>query len=548
MTFSIHGNKKGFGALALGTHRGRLTTDPIMKTPCILLLSIAFAFFQPVFASTDALHSWTDIQGRTLQASFVKSDGMIVTIKWNGKDVPIPLATLSPESQALAQKLSQAKDSVPSSPGMHSWTDTQGRTLQAIFIKADATTVTLNWNGRVVPIPLANLNAVSQKLARELASAGTKPALTNKPKPTLKPTTVEGELSLEAEHNWQSTDGNLITAKFISLEGEDVNLGLFSGRRESSVPLSRLSVESQTLAKKLHGIYKEREKIALQAAKKRKSMKVPELAENSLNDMHMWKSSDGNEIEAMFVAADESVLTLVMKNNPSRPYEIPWNRLDESSQALGEGLRRLKEKLMPKNPRIIPVKDGRLACYGEGKWKGYNTVLESAIYGVALSSNGHTVNIWLKEFGSNKNEGDGDRATERPLQVHFRASYWLKNDGKRRIRKYRKVTSFDNPPEVSMDREETTLKGTYDNGSTFEYTMEINHRGLSFWGKMKESSGEEHPTVFSIVMSTPNIAPQATKEGLTLAAIKEIVGTGALSSTPWRPSESSCRWRKSGMI
>ena len=55
--------------------------------------------------------------------------------------------------------------------------------------------------------------------------------------------------------------------------------------------------------------------------------------------MHMWKSSDGNAIEAMFVAADESVLTLVMKQNPSRPYEIPWNRLDEPSQALGEGLR-----------------------------------------------------------------------------------------------------------------------------------------------------------------------------------------------------------------
>ena len=106
-----------------------------------------------------------------------------------------------------------------------------------------------------------------------------------------------------------------------------MNLGLFSGRRESSVPLSRLSVESQTLAKKLHGIYKDAEKIALQAAKKRKSMKVPELADNALNDMHMWKSSDGNEIEAMFVAADESVLTLVMKNNPSRPYEIPLESL-----------------------------------------------------------------------------------------------------------------------------------------------------------------------------------------------------------------------------
>ena len=124
-----------------------------MKTPYVLLFSIAFSFLQTVRAADEALHSWTDNQGRTLQASFVKSDGTIVTIKWNGQDVPIPLATLSPESQALAQKLAQAKDAAPSSTGMHSWTDTQGRTLQAIFIKADATTVTLNWNGRIVPIP-----------------------------------------------------------------------------------------------------------------------------------------------------------------------------------------------------------------------------------------------------------------------------------------------------------------------------------------------------------------------------------------------------------
>jgi len=511
-----------------------------MKIPYILLVAISAGFLEPVHAADDVLHPWTDIQGRTLQAFFVKSDGGIVTIKWNGQNVPIPLASLSPASQALAQKLTKAKAtaSVANSGQIHSWTDIQGRTLQATFMKADATSVTLNWNGRVVPIPLVNLNAASQKLARDLASANSTPSVTLNPKPspappqTLKPTTVEGELSLDAEHNWESTDGNVIKAKFMSLEGEDVNLGLLGGRRESSVPLSRLSSDSQALAKKLHGIYAAKEKIAVLAAKKRKSMKVPELTESSLNDMHLWKSSGGNEIEASFVAADESVLTLVMKANPSRPYEIPWNRLDEPSQALGEGLRRLKEKLMPKNPRIIPAKGGRLASYGEGKWKGYNTVLESAIYDVALSSSGHTVNIWLKEFGSNKNEGDGERATERPLQVHFRPSYWLKNDGKRRVRKHRKVISFENAPEVSMDREETTVKGTYDNNSTFEYTMEINHRGLSFWGKMKESSGEEHPTVFSIVMQTPNVAPQATKEGLTLAAIKEIVGTGALYVDP----------------
>jgi hypothetical protein len=515
-----------------------------MKILYILLLAIFASFLPLIHAADEVLHPWTDVQGRTLQAYFLKSDGTIVTIKWNGQVVPIPLVSLSPASQALAQKLARPKatPSVPTPGQMHSWTDTQGRTLQAQFIKADATIVTLNWNGKVVPIPLASLNAVSQKLAKDLASASSKPSEKPNPNPTpppaplpvstLQPTTVEGELSLDAEHNWASTDGNVIKAKFISLEGEDLNLGLFGGRRESSFPLSRLSADSQALARKLHGISAEKEKVATLAAKKRNSMKVPELAETALNDMHMWKSSDGNDIEASFVAANESFVTLVMANNPSRPYEIPWNRLDEQSQALGEGLRRLKEKLMPKNPRIIPAKAGRLASYGEGKWRGYNTILESAIYDVALHSNGHIVNIWLKEFGSSKDAGDGDRATEKPLQIHFRPNYWLKDNGQRRIHKLRKVVSFDNPPEVSMNREETTIRGMYDNNATFEYTMEINHRGLSFWGKMKERSGQEHPTVFTISMHTPNVAPEAITEGLTLPEIKEIVGTGALYVDP----------------
>ena len=115
-----------------------------MKNKCLYLLFVAISscFLFPVRAADEALHAWTDVQGRTLQASFVKSDGVILTIKWNGQNVPIPLASLSPASQALAQKLSQAKanPSAPNPGQMHSWTDTQGRTLQATFIKVDATT------------------------------------------------------------------------------------------------------------------------------------------------------------------------------------------------------------------------------------------------------------------------------------------------------------------------------------------------------------------------------------------------------------------------
>ena len=69
----------------------------------------SFLLFQ--FLSAEAQHSWTDLQGRTLQASFIKSDGVTLTIKWNGKIVPIPLETLSPQSQALAKQLSTESSS-----------------------------------------------------------------------------------------------------------------------------------------------------------------------------------------------------------------------------------------------------------------------------------------------------------------------------------------------------------------------------------------------------------------------------------------------------
>ena len=112
------------------------------------LLLTLLALLAPLFARAQTLHPWTDLQGRTLQATFVKSDGTTVTINWNGQVVPIPLATLSPASQELAKKLAAeaAFGSVGGAPALHPWTDLQGRTLQAKFIKADATTVTIEFS------------------------------------------------------------------------------------------------------------------------------------------------------------------------------------------------------------------------------------------------------------------------------------------------------------------------------------------------------------------------------------------------------------------
>ena len=64
-----------------------MTSKPLLLTLLLILTSLV--------ARAQALHPWTDLQGRTLQASFVKSDGTTVTINWNGQVVPIPLATLA---------------------------------------------------------------------------------------------------------------------------------------------------------------------------------------------------------------------------------------------------------------------------------------------------------------------------------------------------------------------------------------------------------------------------------------------------------------------
>ena len=508
-----------------------------MKVIALFSLTLFFT----TLGIAQELHPWTDLQGRTLEASYMKSDGVTVTINWNGKVVPIPLASLSPESQALAQKLSAPSVSVnpfdtikaPANPKqLHPWTDLQGRTLKAVFIKSDSSTVTVEWQGKVVPLPLASLNPESRALAMRLGGdfrTKVAPVETKKEVEIMKPAS-SGKLSLDAEHNWKSSTGSLIKAKFISIEGDSINLALYGGRSEQSIPLVRLSEDSRQLAKKLQAMLVQQNKLQQQLAGKRKSMKVPPLVEADLGKSHSWKSSDGNLIEAIFVAANEKGVTLLMKNNPNRPYELPWVRLSPESQALGEGLKRLKEKLMPKNPAILPANGGTLSRYGDGKWKGYNTVLESAVYDVALHSSGNVVKVWLKNQGKEGDSALGERAKRVPLSVNFRAYYYLNPGERNKQWRHRKIVSYENPPKVSMDREETTIRGTLDNGSTFEYVMQINHRGLSFWGEVDEKKSGENATIFSIALYSPNFIPDVANK--TMKEIEPLVGDGCLYIDP----------------
>ena len=129
----------------------------------VMFLALLFSVFS-LQSQSDDLHPWTDSQGRTLQASFVSLDGDKVKIKWNGQVVPIPLVSLSLESQNLAKQLASKMGSktIPSGTlgqnGLHAWTDVQGRTLQARFVRLFAGTVTIEWNGQMVPLPMSSLS------------------------------------------------------------------------------------------------------------------------------------------------------------------------------------------------------------------------------------------------------------------------------------------------------------------------------------------------------------------------------------------------------
>ena len=180
------------------------------------------------------------------------------------------------------------------------------------------------------------------------------------------------------------------------------------------MPLSRLNKDSQALAQKLNKDLADRNKMREQEANKRKQMKVPELEEADLTRHHNWISSTGTEIEAMYVDAGDEGVTLLMRNNPNSPYELGWERLNPESQALAEGLRRLKAQLIPVDPRIAETKGGSLTHYAEGKWKNYNTVLESAVYDVALHRNGHVVHVWLKNEAKRERKVLGSELNEHP--------------------------------------------------------------------------------------------------------------------------------------
>ena len=120
-----------------------------------------------------ALHPFTDINGRTLQAKLIEAGAESVKVEWNGQTFDLPLDTLDLTTRNLIRRLSRPVAIPKSSGKVYDWTDTQGRNIQAKFVKADQNSLTINWNGKVTTLPLSMFSESSRKLAAKLQSEQT---------------------------------------------------------------------------------------------------------------------------------------------------------------------------------------------------------------------------------------------------------------------------------------------------------------------------------------------------------------------------------------
>lgn len=491
----------------------------------LFFLGITVFSILPLYSKS---YIWTDVNGQKIEAEFVRSSSSILTISIEGQELDLPLDSLSAFSKALALKLGNQNEPPTVQPKKYPWKDLQGRVIEAEFISATSTAVKLLWKGQTFELTLSSLSQESKNLARKLANP-TPPTEPPPPKASItisQPSTEEtgtdpnGPLDLDSFHVWISADGRALRAKYIEFEGGELTV-LTSSEQEVQIDQENLSPQAIALAKKLKAFNDER-KMAIKAfTEVRKKMKVPSVSEQDLDKAHQFKNTDGVTISANFIDADDYGVTITLAGK-TQPLELTWDRFNRESQALLEALRR-KSLTANRAPKTIPAKGEKIGYFANGPFKGYNTVFQSERFDAAISSSGSSVNIWLKN--------SKDPSTPpKTFGIGFGTRYTDKTNPEKHRRRSRRITGFENPPEASMNREKTTISGTFNNGGTFQYDIQFNDKGLTLWSKMKDPSGEKEPTSIRIGTSIPGIVPNSKNK--SMEEIMPYIGDGSLVLKP----------------
>ncbi len=433
------------------------------------------------------------------------------------------------------------------------WTDVQGRVIRANFIRADAYSITLEMDDQNFTLPMEMLDKKSmhqafifsqdtdlpKKVSPKKTKAEIQPSSANqiisdsaKSKPASTPNLTQPQL-------WKSVDGRTITAVFIDQNDQEITLSIKPGK-EIKMPLSKLSPESKMLSKTLKELKdKEGQKRAQEIAL-RKKMKVPKLTDEDLKRIHSLKNESNQTVKAKFIGGNDKGVTISLANNPSRPIPMKWDSFNPESQALLEGLRRLKHTM------ISPAKGNKLASFSRGAFKDYHSFVQTDRHNIAFHSGGETVKIWLKSEAVKNNP--------KPFTVSFRNSYNTRavkwedgeivrhKDGTPVYRwpgRSRRIVKFESFPEPSMEMENITVRGSFENGARFEYNIEYKNNRLIFWSKLDEkpppkakteTGREDRPTSLYFSVSVPGLITDA--KNVTTEKVEEVVGDAYLGCRP----------------
>ena len=473
------------------------------------------------------LHPFTDINGRTLQAKLIEAGAESVKVEWNGQTFDLPLDSLDLTTRNLVRRLTRST-STKGSSDIHDWTDTQGRNIKAKFVKADQASLTLDWNGKVTTLPLSMFSESSRKLSAKLQSEKTPAPIATSGQPSPK-IDLKGDLNLAREYPWQNTAGRVASGLFISLGKTELKISMNRGTREVAIPVDSLNKDSLALAKKLQVLASAEQKKLAALAKKRKAMKVPSVTEADLEIEHDFTNTNGQVVKAQFVEADDKMVSLLMSRRSKTPFKLAWTSFADESVAKLEALRRKRVVVDNAKPKIIAAKGNRLSYYGSGKYKGYNTVFETENYAVGVPSTGTSLNIFIKQEAVEDGVPAGPLGILR-MSVGFGTRYTDRTNPERPRRRGRGIKSFDSPPEPSTERDEIKLTGKFTNDGTFEYNIRMTRKGLEFWSKIKDPSGEDWPTTHHVGMSFKGTVPKV--KDMQMNKIKAVIGDGAFYAQP----------------
>ncbi len=118
------------------------------------------------------VRSWTDRQGNTMRAEFVRVHEGRVVLKSGTQTKQVPLANLSQQDQdyvasQLNRKATRSGDDEGGQP-VRIWTDTKGNQVAASFVRMNDTQAMLAENGKPRPIGFAELSDRDQEHIKEL--------------------------------------------------------------------------------------------------------------------------------------------------------------------------------------------------------------------------------------------------------------------------------------------------------------------------------------------------------------------------------------------